>query len=320
MAFDQNLGRVVLFGGSSGGATRNDTWWWDGSDWQPIFTAVAPSPRHAHAMAYDGARGRLVLFGGYSATQQSLGDVHEWDGGQWFALQPATSPPARFHAVLAYDGYTRRCVLSGGNGGQLLADTWWWDGVNWTNVAISGPSARYQSAGAFDARRGRLVLFGGGDGVTTLTDTWEFDGGTSAPVAATAVFGVGCGIPPVTIAPAAGSRPLLGGQQVTNVGNLAGGPCLMTIGLSSSHAGPVALPLPLGLLGMGGCRLYHDLAIAVEPCAATGPTTAFHVLAIPPLTGTVGRRAYLQVWATAAGANEAGIATSNAIELVLGDV
>lgn len=319
MAFDHALGRAVLFGGIGSGVTLDDTWWWDGSTWLPVFTATAPSSRYAHAMTYDSARGRVVLFGGRGGGQPFLNDVHEWDGAQWFAVHPATRPSARFHSAMAFDSRVRRCIVSGGNDGQPRADTWSWDGASWTQLQSSGPAARYQHAVAFDLRRGRSLLFGGGDGASLLADTWEFDGGTPAPVATAIAFGIGCGSPPLTIAPGPASRPLLGSHQVTNVGNLAATPGFLAFGLSSSFSGAVALPLPLSQFGMPGCRLYHDLALAFEPCVTTGPTMAAHSLAIPLQPGLIGLRLYLQAWASVHGSNPAGVVTSNAVELVLGD-
>jgi N-acetylneuraminic acid mutarotase len=48
--------------------------------------------------------------------------------------------------------------------------------VLWTQRANFGPSARYQSAIAFDSNRNRTVLFGGGTLQSPLGDTWEWDG------------------------------------------------------------------------------------------------------------------------------------------------
>jgi hypothetical protein len=193
--------------------------------------------------------------------------------------------------------------------------------LGWSRVAAdpgAWPAPRYQHAATADLRRGRVVLFGGGNGATNVDDLWEFDPGSPAPVATAAVFGIGCSSPPLTIAPSASSRPLLGNQYATDVGNLVSGPCLMTFGSSSSHLGALALPIDLSIAGISGCRLYHDLALAVEPCQPSGPTTARHELSLPSVPTLVGLRLYLQAWAAAPGLNTLGVMTSNAIELVLG--
>src|SRR5262249_42009071 len=49
-------------------------------------------------------------------------------------------------------------------------------GIVWSQVANSGPSARYAHAMAFDSQRARAVLFGGFLNGGHLNDTWEWDG------------------------------------------------------------------------------------------------------------------------------------------------
>lgn len=78
--------------------------------------------------------------------------------------------------------------------------------------------------------------------------------------------------------------------------------------------------MPLAALGMQGCRLFHDFVIGADACTATGTTTAAHALPLPPAPELVGLRVYLQAWGVSPGANPAGLVTSNAIDLVLGDV
>ena len=58
-------------------SSRGDTWEWDGTAWTQRSPASAPSPQQGHAMAYDAARGRVVLFGGHDSFRR--GDTWEWD-------------------------------------------------------------------------------------------------------------------------------------------------------------------------------------------------------------------------------------------------
>jgi len=47
----------------------------------------------------------------------------------------------------------------------------------WTEVNISGPSARYYHAMVYDAKRKKIVVFGGTSGSgSSLSDQWEWDG------------------------------------------------------------------------------------------------------------------------------------------------
>jgi hypothetical protein len=136
-----------------------------------------------HAMAYDEARGQIVLFGGWAgAAPVPSNQTWLWDGNNWRLMQPAVSPPRRGGHAMAYDAVSRKVVLFGGSGDSGdTNDTWTWDGVNWTQVASpESPAARSQHSMAFDAVRGEIVLFGGShyQGVLVwYSDTWVWDGG-----------------------------------------------------------------------------------------------------------------------------------------------
>ena len=66
-------GRVQLFGGEGPGGLLGDTWEWDGTQWWPIATSGAPTPR-ADAVLVDAAHHPMaspwegVLFGGRDAS------------------------------------------------------------------------------------------------------------------------------------------------------------------------------------------------------------------------------------------------------------
>ncbi len=127
------------------------------------------------AVAYDAARGRLVLFGGYIG--QDLRDTREWDGRDWHAFELDRSPPPRSSHAMAYASGRGRVVLFGGRGVDgPTNDLWEWDGHHWlARTAEGAPPPRRWHALAYDAARGLLVLFGGFDG-DVLGDTWTWDG------------------------------------------------------------------------------------------------------------------------------------------------
>jgi hypothetical protein len=133
-----------------------------------------PASRMEHAMAYDAARQRVVLFGGIDAGA-NLGDTWLWDGTFWTQVAD-TGPAARSGHAMAYDSIRGQIVLFGGSTGATnVQDTWVWDGTAWTQVAETGPSVRKDHGMAFDEARGEVVLFGGAD-ATELGDTWVWDG------------------------------------------------------------------------------------------------------------------------------------------------
>jgi hypothetical protein len=88
MAFDVRAGVTLLYGGSTDGRDGlADMWRWDGRRWSEIpLTGPTPGRRALHAMAYDAARGRTVLFGG-NGDGRVLDDTWEWDGARWHRVR-----------------------------------------------------------------------------------------------------------------------------------------------------------------------------------------------------------------------------------------
>ena len=181
MVYDSARGRVVLFGGATkfGSALVNgptsvlgDTWEWDGAGWISTSIPVSPGARAGHAMAYDAARRRVVLFGGSGST--TFGDTWLYDGVTWTLLNPAHAPTPRSNAAAAYDSARQKLVVFGGLDASSTtnAETWEWDGTDWTQVQLSAaPPARSGAVMAYDPVRAVVVMAGGG-----LADTWEYDG------------------------------------------------------------------------------------------------------------------------------------------------
>jgi galactose oxidase-like protein len=92
---------------------------------------IGPSPRGGHALAYDAARQRVVLFGGSNALGSiRFNDTWEWDGAEWTQIAD-TGPPRRRHGMVFES--SREClVLFGGEGGSVdLFDTWEWSDLMW---------------------------------------------------------------------------------------------------------------------------------------------------------------------------------------------
>lgn len=184
MAFDSSTNQLILFGGSDFFTTYNDTFNWDGNAWIKLFPAISPPQRAFASMAFDSATNQLILFGGFDSLGNSLNDTWNWDGTDWNLLLDGTtnSPPPRSNASLAYDPATSQLILFGGfdSLGNLLNDTWNWDGTTWTQIFPSNsPSARAFASMAFDSATNQLILFGGVNSVgDSLSDTWYWNGTT----------------------------------------------------------------------------------------------------------------------------------------------
>jgi hypothetical protein len=190
MAYDSLRERVVLFSGQpASGLMEADTWEYGGLSWKTITTATAPTRRYGGAMAYDGKRQVIVMFGGFSGSQ-SLGDTWVYNGNDWKEMTPLDSPDRRQDHCMVYDMERQMVVMFGGyyytgDAWKLDPNTWVWDGQNWKKLAIPGPPGRTRHAMAYDRYRAKVILFGG-EGVSgKLNDIWEFDGDEWVQIGAT---------------------------------------------------------------------------------------------------------------------------------------
>lgn len=180
LAFDTWHRRTILFGGGDDRQNFDDTWEYYPPEitahpgWQPLALA-GPAARTDHAMVFDSARGKAVLFGGQGAGG-FLGDTWEYTpGGGWQQVASA-GPAPRSRTALVYDDRRGKVVLFGGqDAGNLYNDTWeFTPGTGWRQVATpAAPAVRANHAMAFDSRRGRILLLGGrGFGLTG--DMWQY--------------------------------------------------------------------------------------------------------------------------------------------------
>jgi hypothetical protein len=77
MLFDNNLGKIIMFGGSASRGTfmiYNTIWTWSGEDWITL-DVKGPEKRYDHDMAYDMKRNSLVLFGGFTRSANHSGTL-----------------------------------------------------------------------------------------------------------------------------------------------------------------------------------------------------------------------------------------------------
>src|SRR5262249_50059757 len=124
---------------------------------------IGASSRVSHGVTYDAERNRVLLFGG-DPGGRPLADTWSWDGSLWTQLAD-TGPLARRDLAMtlavgpdtdASGSSDKLVVLFGGaSGSNLFADTWIWDGTEWTQVADTGPAARSGHSLAYDSARNR---------------------------------------------------------------------------------------------------------------------------------------------------------------------
>ncbi len=184
-AYDPGMRRVVIFGGWSFDPADDSYHYYDDTwsvtvDSPYVWTrlpgpgegASAPAGRRGHVGIYNPLRRSLVIFGGFGADS-TFGDVWELPlagGGTWRRLEPlGDGPGARYLANAVYDAPRDRMVLFGGSiGGQSLSDAWalsLGETPRWTRLEPdgNGPGARSYYGVAYDATRGRMLVWGGFD-------------------------------------------------------------------------------------------------------------------------------------------------------------
>ncbi|AKU93110.1 Kelch repeat-containing protein [Vulgatibacter incomptus] len=131
----------------------------------------ASRDRWGHAVAYDAARGRTVVFGGRNLESVNLGSTLEFDGTSWREIETADQPAPRLWAAMAYDEARQRVVLFGGYAASDFNDTWEYDGTNWYRIPVAGPGFGAYGAMAYDPVRGVIVAFSG-----IFGRSWQYDG------------------------------------------------------------------------------------------------------------------------------------------------
>jgi len=187
MSYDSQSDRIILFGGETTPYVyeySNETWAYDfnTNEWRNATPPIGPSARRDPAMAYDSESDRVVLFGGYTPSE-NLDDTwtYDVDTNTWTEMAPQQRPSARSGHAVAYDAESDRVILFGGTSGfSPLNETWAYDlnANEWTGMQPSfvWPPARFNHAMAYDAELDRVVLFGGEtDSRYEDGETWLYD-------------------------------------------------------------------------------------------------------------------------------------------------
>lgn len=158
--------------------------------WTDISTAHMPGPRLDGGLVFDSTDGYVLLFGGENdGTIPAVyyNDTWTFSGGHWTNVtNPKDAPSKRTGFVLADDPADHEVVLFGGisSTGQILDDTWTYQGGVWTNITSSltlSPEALFWAAMAYDNATGTVILFGGLHasipGEEYTNETWSFHAG-----------------------------------------------------------------------------------------------------------------------------------------------
>jgi hypothetical protein len=172
MAYDEKLGKVILYGGQNASGNLADLWEWDGTTWHRLCPVCNPAARFGHKMIYDTQRGRIIVYGGQDG-KVGFPEAWTWDGQSWTYFQFSASSPGVYNAPLIYDLAGERTIsfMGGGWGG-----TWIWQGDLWRkpNLTVQPPT-RDEATLVYDPVNNATILFGGtNDNEYLYDDTWIF--------------------------------------------------------------------------------------------------------------------------------------------------
>lgn len=177
MAFDASDGTVVLYGGQGRSGSLGDTWIWDGSTWTQAHPSTSPPPLAGARMAYDPISHDLVLIGGQrirgsmfdggvacssAGSSGAASGSGSAPGGTATFIPPSNATPAMApipSATAGSPGRTPDCTVTD----VANANTWLWNGHDWSKAAGTTPSAGYFGDWnlATDPVTNRAVLLGG---------------------------------------------------------------------------------------------------------------------------------------------------------------
>lgn len=172
LTYDAESDRLILFAGGSPSHMYIDTWAYDFNTdtWELMSPEISPSPRAMYATAYDSESDRVLLWGGFTGTDEN--DVAMWaydyNTDAWEVLENDEGPQQHWERHgMAYIPEVDRVLFYSGmleDEGVLPAETWYYDyNTNtWTEVEVdTSPPGMAMYAMAYDPATTTVVVFGG---------------------------------------------------------------------------------------------------------------------------------------------------------------
>ena len=282
---------ALVFGGYNDFTATylGDTWVWAGS-WAQVATLGAPSPRRdARAVEVGPYSLACVLHGGFDGTERA--DTWSFGNNGWTQF-PQANGPARSAFAMGFDTSSQQVFLAGGRSPNgAMDDLWRFDFTTWRNITPAPrPTPSFDAAATLDTTRHRLVTFGGNTNGVATDQHWHFS--STYPVAH---FGVGCAssgpVPTLELGAAVIGGNLVGSINAGITGSVP--VALVALGLDNQSWNGVALPLPLGPLGLGCSLLVPPQTLLVFVGGPTINGVGFY-FAIPNLPALYGGELFVQ--------------------------
>ena len=314
MAYDQNNGQLVYFGGYvSQDVDGSDTWTFDGSSWTQQHPSVSPPGRMMGLAQDDPVSGKVILFSGFSERgQANYSDTWQWDGSTWTQLHPSTTPSPRNSSTSFVDQRVQRFFIEGGvTDGGISSDLWYWTGSDWQQVSLGAtPSARYDQTMGYDPASMTDVLFGGfNSSPPDFSDTWILTM-SAAPSAPLGLSALGAGGSSAMISWAKSFAPGTAGAISYSATASPGGASCTTSGTSCT---------------LTGLNQFVDYTISVTATSSVGPsdpaTTMLTLTSSEPAVDPFTSPGAAQVGVGgAAGYSVAGFTTGSTVQIFVNGV
>jgi hypothetical protein len=176
MAYDEQRGKVILYGGQNASRNLADLWEWDGVTWHRLCPVCNPAVRFSHKMIFDTERHEIMIYGGQDG-KAGFAEAWIWNRQGWTYFQFENSTPGVYNAPLIYESNSKRAVSFMG---RDWGGTWIWEGNKWLklNLAVQ-PPVRDEAVLVYDPVQKVSILFGGtNDNKFLFNDTWILDGET----------------------------------------------------------------------------------------------------------------------------------------------
>lgn len=192
LAFDENLGKSVLWGGETpnGNFCPGYIWEWDGLSWSRISPSTSdhPSIRAGHQMVFYPPLQKIIMFGGCDQYGWK-NDIWAWDSvaKSWSIISAGDpgGPSPRSSYNMVYNPVNEELLIFGGAFNNTAFNELWSlrlhpaGTISWFPKSISGvpgvsiPGKRLYALMAYSQYLDQVVLFGGGNFLgEQFGDTW----------------------------------------------------------------------------------------------------------------------------------------------------